>query len=102
MIHLRIIAIGLVISGKYIGRNLGRDVGGNTGFFIATWVVMLTYITFVSSYAELTAPIPQAGGFRLPGFGNFCGLNTRLWQPDRFFVCYRWHIGKTVALVQSV
>ena len=61
-IHLWAIAVGLVISGEYIGWNLGWAVSGTIGFLIATLVITLMYITFIFSYTELTTAIPHAGG----------------------------------------
>ena len=61
-VHLWALAVGLVISGEYFGWNLGWDVAGTGGFFIATILVTVFYITFIFSFTELTAAIPQAGG----------------------------------------
>jgi ethanolamine permease len=61
-VHLWALAVGLVISGEYFGWNLGWDVAGTGGFLIATLLVTLFYITFIFSFTELTAAIPQAGG----------------------------------------
>jgi biotin synthase len=56
------IGVGYVISGNYFGWNLGLAEGGSVGLAIATAVVILMYITFTYSYAELACAIPQAGG----------------------------------------
>lgn len=61
-VHLWALAVGLVISGEYFGWNLGWDVAGTGGFFIATILVTVFYVTFIFSFTELTAAIPQAGG----------------------------------------
>ncbi|HEX6429113.1 MAG TPA: ethanolamine permease [Niastella sp.] len=61
-VHLWALAVGLVISGEYFGWNLGWDVAGTGGFLIATLIVTVFYITFIFSFTELTAAIPQAGG----------------------------------------
>jgi ethanolamine permease len=61
-VHLWALAVGLVISGEYFGWNLGWEVGGTGGFLIATLLVTVFYITFIFSFTELTAAIPQAGG----------------------------------------
>jgi ethanolamine permease len=61
-VHLWALAVGLVISGEYFGWNLGWDVAGTGGFLIATLLVTVFYITFIFSFTELTAAIPQAGG----------------------------------------
>jgi len=52
----------LVISGEYFGWNLGWKVAGTGGLLIATILVTIFYITFIFSFTELTAAIPQAGG----------------------------------------
>jgi ethanolamine permease len=51
-----------VISGMYFGWNLGLDKGGTLGLAIATGFVVLMYLSFTFSYAELAAAIPKAGG----------------------------------------
>jgi ethanolamine permease len=56
------IAVGLVISGEYFGWNYGFAVAGTLGFAAATLIVTVFYITFIFSYTELTAAIPDAGG----------------------------------------
>ena len=56
------IAVGLVISGEYFGWNYGWAVAGTVGFLVATLFVTVLYITFIFSYTELTAAIPDAGG----------------------------------------
>jgi ethanolamine permease len=61
-VHLWALAVGLVISGEYFGWNLGWEVAGTGGFLIATILVTIFYVTFIFSFTELTAAIPQAGG----------------------------------------
>ncbi|GGI22221.1 ethanolamine permease [Pedobacter mendelii] len=56
------LGVGYVISGMYFGWNLGLEKGGTLGMAIATVVVMVMYITFSFSYAELACAIPKAGG----------------------------------------
>ena len=56
------LGVGLVISGMYFGWNLGLEKGGSLGFAIATFFVIILYITFTFSYAELACAIPKAGG----------------------------------------
>jgi ethanolamine permease len=56
------LGVGYVISGMYFGWNLGLEKGGTLGMAIATFVVMLMYITFTFSYTELACAIPKAGG----------------------------------------
>ena len=61
-IQLWSIAVGLVISGEYFGWNYGWASAGTIGFLISTLIVTVMYITFIFSYTELTAAIPDAGG----------------------------------------
>lgn len=61
-VHLWAIAVGLVISGEYFGWNYGWGVAGTMGMLIATLAVTVMYITFIFSFTELTASIPNAGG----------------------------------------
>ena len=56
------LGVGYVISGMYFGWNLGLEKGGTLGMAIATGVIMLMYVTFSFSYAELACSIPKAGG----------------------------------------
>jgi ethanolamine permease len=56
------IAVGMVISGIYFGWNYGWAIAGTLGFLVATLIVTVLYITFIFSYTELTAAIPDAGG----------------------------------------
>lgn len=56
------LGVGYVISGMYFGWNLGLEKGGTLGMAIATIVVVILYITFSLSYAELACAIPKAGG----------------------------------------
>ena len=56
------IAVGLVISGEYFGWNYGWASAGTIGFLISTLIVTVMYVTFIFSYTELTAAIPDAGG----------------------------------------
>jgi ethanolamine permease len=56
------LGVGYVISGMYFGWNLGLDKGGTLGLAIATGFVVLMYLSFTFSYAELAAAIPKAGG----------------------------------------
>ena len=56
------LGVGYVISGMYFGWNLGLPKGGTLGFAIATFFIMLMYITFTFSYTELACAIPKAGG----------------------------------------
>src|SRR6201996_5077521 len=56
------IAVGLVISGEYFGWSFGWAAAGTLGFLISTIAVAAMYLTFIFSYTELTAAIPNAGG----------------------------------------
>lgn len=56
------LGVGYVISGMYFGWNLGLEKGGTLGMAIATVAVMVMYVTFSFSYAELACAIPKAGG----------------------------------------
>ncbi|RLJ72067.1 ethanolamine permease [Pedobacter alluvionis] len=56
------LGVGYVISGMYFGWNLGLEKGGTLGMAIATVAIMVMYITFSLSYAELACAIPKAGG----------------------------------------
>jgi ethanolamine permease len=56
------LGVGYVISGMYFGWNLGLEKGGTLGMAIATIVIMIMYVMFSFSYAELACAIPKAGG----------------------------------------
>ncbi len=56
------LGVGYVISGMYMGWNLGLAEGGTAGLAIATAGVIVLYITFTFSYTELACAIPKAGG----------------------------------------
>lgn len=56
------LGVGYVISGMYFGWNLGLEKGGTGGMALATLVIMVMYVTFTFSYAELACAIPKAGG----------------------------------------
>jgi ethanolamine permease len=56
------LGVGYVISGMYFGWNLGLEQGGTLGLGIATFFIILLYVTFTLSYAELACAIPKAGG----------------------------------------
>jgi ethanolamine permease len=56
------LGVGYVISGMYFGWNLGLPVGGTLGLAIATFFIIILYITFTFSYTELACAIPRAGG----------------------------------------
>ena len=56
------LGVGYVISGMYFGWNIGLDKGGTIGLGIATFFILIMYITFSLSYSELACAIPKAGG----------------------------------------
>ena len=56
------LGVGYVISGMYFGWNLGLEKGGTLGLAIATVFIIILYVTFTFSYAELACAIPKAGG----------------------------------------
>ncbi len=56
------LGVGYVISGMYFGWNLGLAQGGTLGLAIATFFIIIMYVTFTFSYAELACAIPKAGG----------------------------------------
>ncbi len=56
------LGVGYVISGMYFGWNLGLPEGGTLGLAIATFFVIIMYVTFTFSYTELACAIPKAGG----------------------------------------
>jgi ethanolamine permease len=56
------LGVGYVISGMYFGWNLGLIQGGSLGMAIATFFIIILYVCFTFSYAELACAIPKAGG----------------------------------------
>src|SRR5664279_4868544 len=56
------LGVGYVISGMYFGWNLGLEEGGTLGLAIATFFIVIMYVTFTFSYAELACAITKAGG----------------------------------------
>jgi len=56
------LGVGYVISGMYFGWNLGLEQGGTLGLGIATFFIIILYVTFTFSYTELACAIPRAGG----------------------------------------
>lgn len=56
------LGVGYVISGMYFGWNLGLAKGGTLGLAIATFFIIILYLTFTFSYTELACAIPKAGG----------------------------------------
>ncbi|MCF8275750.1 MAG: ethanolamine permease [Flavobacteriales bacterium] len=56
------LGVGYVISGMYFGWNYGLEAGGTLGLAIATFFIIIMYMTFTFSYTELACAIPKAGG----------------------------------------
>lgn len=56
------LGVGYVISGMYFGWNLGLEKGGTLGLAIATFFIIILYVTFTFSYTEMACAIPKAGG----------------------------------------
>lgn len=56
------LGVGYVISGEYFGWNLGLAEGGTLGLAIATFFIIILYVTFTFGYTELACAIPKAGG----------------------------------------
>lgn len=56
------LGVGYVISGMYFGWNLGLAEGGTLGLAVATFFIIILYVSFTFSYAELACAIPKAGG----------------------------------------
>src|SRR5437762_4332969 len=56
------LGVGYVISGMYFGWNLGLEQGGTLSLAIATFFIIILYVTFTFSYTELACAIPKAGG----------------------------------------
>jgi ethanolamine permease len=56
------LGVGYVISGMYFGWNLGLAKGGTYGLAIATFFIIIMYVSFTFSYTELACAIPRAGG----------------------------------------
>ena len=77
VLQLWAIAVGLVISGEYFGWNYGWQTSGTIGFLISTGLVTVLYVTFIFSFTELTAAMPQAGGaftYASRAFGKIGGF----------------------------
>jgi ethanolamine permease len=71
----------------YFGWNLGLAEGGTAGLAIATGGVILLYITFTFSYAELACAIPRAGGvfdYATRGLGRDWGFIAGMAQWIEF------------------
>src|SRR4030095_1473937 len=79
--------VGYVISGMYFGWNLGLAAGGTYGLAIATFFIVILYITFTFSYTELACAIPKAGGvldYANRGLGKKLGFIAGMAQIIEF------------------
>ncbi len=77
-IHLWALGVGGVISGNYFGWQTGLLAGGFGGMAVATLGIAAMYVCLVFSIAELSAALPNAGGFY-----NF---TREAFGPDRAFL----------------
>src|SRR3954465_1021334 len=81
------LGVGYVISGMYFGWNLGLAEGGTLGLAIATFFIIILYITFTFSYTELACAIPRAGGvfdYATKGLGKEVGFIAGMAQIIEF------------------
>src|ERR671927_424972 len=81
------LGVGYVISGMYFGWNLGLEKGGTLGLAIATFFIIIMYVTFTFSYTELACAIPKAGGafdYATRAFGKDIGFITGMAQNIEF------------------
>jgi ethanolamine permease len=85
------LGVGYVISGMYFGWNLGLEKGGTLGLVIATFFVILMYVSFTFSYTELAAAIPKAGGgfvYANRALGNNWGFIAGMAQNIEFIFAH--------------
>ncbi|WP_245542657.1 ethanolamine permease [Segetibacter koreensis] len=81
------LGVGYVISGMYFGWNLGLEQGGTLGLAIATFFIIIMYVTFTFSYTELACAIPKAGGafdYATRALGKDIGFITGMAQNIEF------------------
>ena len=81
------LGVGYVISGMYFGWNLGLAEGGTYGLAIATFFIIIMYITFTFSYTEMACAIPKAGGafeYANRGLGKHFGFIAGIAQNIEF------------------
>ncbi len=62
-VHLWALGVGGVISGNFFGWQTGLLTGGFGGLLLATFIIAVMYVCLVFSIAELSAAMPEAGGF---------------------------------------
>ncbi len=81
------LGVGYVISGMYFGWNLGLEKGGTLGMAVATSFIIIMYVCFTFSYAELACAVPKAGGafdYAKRAFGADVGFITGMAQNIEF------------------
>ena len=81
------LGVGYVISGMYFGWNLGLEKGGTLGLAVATFFIIIMYLTFTFSYTELACAIPKAGGafdYALKALGRDWGFLGGMAQNIEF------------------
>lgn len=81
------LGVGYVISGMYFGWNLGLAEGGTYGLAIATFFIIVMYVTFTFSYTELACAVPKAGGafdYANRGLGRHLGFLAGMAQNIEF------------------
>lgn len=81
------LGVGYVISGMYFGWNLGLAEGGTYGLAIATFFIIIMYVTFTFSYTEMACAIPKAGGafaYANRGLGKNLGFFAGMSQNIEF------------------
>ncbi len=81
------LGVGYVISGMYFGWNLGLAEGGTYGLAIATFFIIIMYVTFTFSYTEMACAIPRAGGafeYANRGLGKHLGFLAGIAQNIEF------------------
>ena len=81
------LGVGYVISGMYFGWNLGLAEGGTYGLAIATFFIIIMYVTFTFSYTEMACAIPKAGGafeYANRGLGKHLGFIAGIAQNIEF------------------
>lgn len=57
------LGVGAVISGDFFGWNFGLTAGGFGGLLIATGIIAVMYFCMVFCIAEMSAAMPNCGGF---------------------------------------
>ncbi len=81
------LGVGYVISGMYFGWNLGLQQGGTLGLAVATFFIIIMFVTFTFSYTELACAIPKAGGgfdYATRALGRDWGFITGMAQNVEF------------------